>query len=81
MSRKNLAILALSGAILTSCASATCDRVEIEPLFAVNYKKITTTEFQCLSDKSYEKFRYNDIACKARIKTLNGRIDKLNTTK
>ena len=81
MNKKNLAILVLSVTILTNCATATCEKVTIEPLSPVKYKKIRTSEFQCISDKSYEKFRYNDIACKGRIKTLNSIIDKINNTK
>lgn len=78
MSKTNLIILTLSVLILTSCAIASCPPAELPTLKPVTYKKISTAEYQCVSDETYAKFRYNDVACKARIKTLNSVINKVN---
>lgn len=74
MSKRNLITLSLSVATLISCTSSVCVRDILPELQPVVYKKINSSEFTCLSDEAYMKFRYNDVACKARIDTYRKNI-------
>lgn len=78
MNKMKLIILTLSAGILTNCATAVCDKVELPVLPDIKYKKVTVIELQCITEKTYQKLRYNDTSCKSRVKTLNSIIDETN---